>query len=152
MTAARRLARDHGDFSALRECIPYAGFLGIDASLTDGQPLFRLPFHADLIGNPVLPALHGGVIAGFTESAAQLHLLLVLDERRIPKSINFSIDYLRPGNPADCFARCEVTRQGSRVTQVQIRCWQLEPVRTPASVQPPRERNVALARAHFLLA
>ena len=28
-------------------------------------PLFRLPYQEKLIGNPHLPALHGGVIAGF---------------------------------------------------------------------------------------
>ena len=150
MAAARRMAREHGDFSALRGRIPYADFLGIDATVTDGQPVFRLPFRADLIGNPVLPAIHGGAIAGFMESAAQLHLLLTLDERRLPKSINFSVDYLRPSGPADCMARCEVTRQGSRVAQVQVRCWQLETQRHADA--PPRERNVALARAHFLLA
>lgn len=150
MAAARRMARESGDFSALRGRIPYADFLGIDATVMDGQPLFRLPFRADLIGNPLLPAIHGGVIAGFMEGAAQLHLLLTLDERRIPKSINFSIDYLRSGNPVDCMARCEVTRQGSRVAQVQIRCWQLETQRSADA--PTRERNVALARAHFLLA
>lgn len=150
LAAARRLARDRGDFSALSAGIPYAAFLGVDASLAGEQPRFRLPFRPDLVGNPALPALHGGVIAGFMESAAQLHLLLILDERRLPKSINFSIDYLRPGNAADCFADCEVMRQGLRVAQVQIRCWQWEAGRS--SEAPARQRDVALARAHFLLA
>jgi uncharacterized protein (TIGR00369 family) len=145
LDAARRAARERGDFSQLRERIPYAAFLGVDVSMDNGNLHFRLPFRETLIGNTVLPALHGGVVAGFMENAALLHLLLMLDERRVPKSIDFSIDYLRSANALDTFAACEVARQGRRVAQVQIRCWQVE------EGHPGRERAVALARAHFLL-
>jgi uncharacterized protein (TIGR00369 family) len=149
LAAARRLARERGDFSGLRARIPFADFLGIEAESSGARWRFRLPFRADLVGNTSLPAIHGGVIASFMESAAQLQLLISLDERRLPKSINFSIDYLRSGNPADCFVECEVMRQGRRVAQVQIRCWQPEAGR---SVPAAQQREVALARAHFLLA
>ena len=141
---ARRAARERGDFSLLRERVPYASFLGVQAVLESGAPRFRLPFRPSLIGNTVLPALHGGVVAGFMENAALLHLLMLLDERRVPKSIDFSIDYLRSANASDLHAACEVARQGRRVAQVQIRCWQDE-------TAPGRTREVALARAHFLL-
>jgi uncharacterized protein (TIGR00369 family) len=100
-----------------------------------------LPFRPGLVGNPVLQAVHGGVIAGFLESAALMHLLLLLDEQRIPKSIDFSIDYLRSTHPEDSYACCAVERLGRRVAQVQIRCWQGDAA-----------KPVALARAHFLLA
>jgi uncharacterized protein (TIGR00369 family) len=142
--AARRAARERGDLSLLCARVPYAAFLGIEAVLEGGAPRFRLPYRPSLIGNTALPALHGGVVAGLMENAALLHLLLVLDERRVPKSIDFSIDYLRSAAAADLHAACEVARQGRRVAQVQIRCWQDE-------AAPGRTREVALARAHFLL-
>ncbi|HUS24644.1 MAG TPA: PaaI family thioesterase [Candidatus Binatia bacterium] len=142
--AARRAAREQGDFEPLRARIPYAGFLGVQIELRADEPLFRLPFRKSLIGNQVLPALHGGVVAGFMENAAMLHLLLVLDESRVPKSIDFSLDYLRSAAAIETFAACDVARLGRRVAHVQIRCWQLE--------KDGRERDVALARAHFLLA
>lgn len=142
---ARRAAREQADFSLLRERVPYAAFLDVQVTLTDGVPAFRLPFRQSLIGNQVLPALHGGAVAGFMENAALLHLLLLLDETRVPKSIDFSIDYLRSANAVDSFASCEVARLGRRVAQVQIRCWQDE------KGHPARTREVALARAHFLL-
>lgn len=125
--------------------MPYSAFLDVQVVIKDGVPCCRLPFRKSLIGNAVLPALHGGVVAGFMENAALLHLLLLLDERKVPKSIDFSIDYLRSANAADTWARCEVARQGRRVAQVQVRCWQEEPG------HPGRTRDVALARAHFLL-
>ncbi len=83
-----------------------------------------MPYQEKLIGNPRLPAIHGGVIAGFAESAAMLHLIQTLRGNKLPKSIDFSIDYLRAGRPEETFASCEVVRLGSRVAMVQVRCWQ----------------------------
>jgi len=120
--------------------IPYVDYLGIRAASATEPPLFRLPYQDKLIGNPYLPALHGGVIAGFAETAATLHLIRTLRGTRFPKSIDFSIDYLRSGRPAESFAACEVVRVGSRVALVQVRCWQKSP-----------DVPIAVARGHFLL-
>ncbi len=120
--------------------IPYVDYLGIRAAGADAAPLFRLPYQDKLIGNPQLPALHGGVIAGFAETAATLHLIRTLRGAKFPKSIDFSIDYLRSGRPVECFAACEVVRVGSRVALVQVRCWQQGP-----------DKPIAVARGHFLL-
>ena len=106
-----------------------------------GEPtLFRMPFQEHLIGNPFLPALHGGVVAGFAETAATLHLILHLKGAKFPKSIDFSIDYLRSGRPQETFASSEIIRVGSRVALVQTRCWQKRP-----------EEPIVVTRAHFLL-
>jgi len=145
LAEARRAVKERGDFTLLRERVPYSAFLDVQVALQDGVPRCRLPFRPSLIGNTALPALHGGVVAGFMENAALLHLLLLLEESKVPKGIDFSIDYLRSANAADLHAQCDVTRQGRRVAQVQIRCWQDEPG------HPGRTREVALARAHFLL-
>jgi uncharacterized protein (TIGR00369 family) len=145
LAAARRAARERADFSLLRERVPYSAFLDVQVTLANGMPRFRLPFRKSLVGNAALPALHGGAVAGFMENAALLHLLLILDENKVPKSIDFSIDYLRSANAIDTHAACEVARQGRRVAQVQIRCWQDE------AGHPGRTRDVALGRAHFLL-
>ena len=145
LAEARRAARERGDFTLLRRRVPYSAFLDVQVTLENGVPRSRLPFRQSLIGNVALPALHGGVVAGFMENAALLHLLLLLDESKVPKSIDFSIDYLRSAHATDAWAQCEVARQGRRVAQVQVRCWQDEPG------HPGRTREIALARAHFLL-
>jgi uncharacterized protein (TIGR00369 family) len=120
--------------------IPYVDYLGIRAAGPEADALFRLPFQDKLIGNPHLPALHGGVIAGFAETAATLHLIRTLRGAKFPKSIDFSIDYLRSGRPVESHAGCEVVRIGSRVALVQVRVWQKSP-----------EQPIAVARGHFLL-
>ena len=121
--------------------IPYVEYLGMRQAIDGDPPLFRLPFQDKLIGNPRLPALHGGVIAGFAETAATLHLMGLLGGSKSVKSIDFSIDYLRAGRPLESFASCEVVRMGSRVALVQVRCWQSSP-----------DYPIAVARGHFLLA
>ena len=134
------------EFVAMRERIPYAAFLGMELVAERDAFRFRLPFRSDLIGDSSLPAIHGGVIAGFMEASAQLQMLLTLSDRRLPKNIDFSLDYLRSGNAADCYCDCDVTRQGRRVAQVQLRCWQHE------RGDPARTRAIAVGRTHFLLA
>ncbi|WP_028079177.1 PaaI family thioesterase [Solimonas soli] len=137
---ARRSAREHGDYRPLVALIPYARFLGMRAETHEGRLRLRLPFRTALVGNPNLPAWHGGVTAAFMENTALLHLLLQLDEHRVPKSIDFAIDYLLSGRPQDLYADCSISRLGSRVAQTQIRCWQSDPA-----------KPIAVARAHFLL-
>jgi len=124
--------------------MPYADYLGLhQATGDDGQALVLMPHQDKLIGNPFLPALHGGVLAGLAESAALLHLLQHTQGQRLPKGIDFAIDYLRAAGPEDCYASCELVRVGARVALVQVRVWQ--PYKGPA--QP-----VAVARGHYLLA
>lgn len=121
--------------------IPYAVYLGMTADLHEQDVVFHLPFRDQLVGNRYLPALHGGVVAGFMENAALLHLMHMEPEHvGIPKTIDFSIDYLRSAGPRASYASCVITRLGRRVAQVQINCWQEKP-----------EVPVALARAHMLL-
>jgi len=120
--------------------IPYVAYLGIRIAPHPEHPVFRMPFHPRLIGNPKLPALHGGVVAGFAETAGLLQLMQSLQGVKQPKVIDFSIDYLRSGRPEECFAQCDVVRLGGRVALVTVRIWQRSP-----------ELPIAVARGHFLL-
>lgn len=144
--AAHLRAAAAGDLDALVACIPYAVYLGIDVvGVEPGDDAarerrYRMPFRDDLIGNPRLPALHGGTVAGFLELAMQLEVLISQDQQRIPYSVDFAIDYWRAAGPHDCFASCRLIRSGRRIAQVQAECWQHE-----------RDRPVAFARADFLL-
>ena len=59
-----------------------------------------LPFRDDLVGNAALPALHGGVVGAFLELTALVQAIELTDSDRVPKPINFSVDYLRSVGPA----------------------------------------------------
>jgi acyl-coenzyme A thioesterase PaaI-like protein len=58
----------------------------------------------------------------------------------LPKTITFTVDYLRSGAPIDTHARGIVTRHGRRVANVRVEAW-----------QDDRTRPIASAHAHFLV-
>lgn len=133
-------ARVSGEYQGLADAIPYAQLIGVKVETLGDDLVFRLPMNAHNIGNPMLPAIHGGVIGGFMEMAASLQLLIRAEPLAMPKMIDFSLDYLRAGRHRDTFAECQVWRQGARVANVAITAW-----------QSGRDNPIATARAHFLL-
>jgi acyl-coenzyme A thioesterase PaaI-like protein len=133
-----REAQEKNDFEAFLSLIPYAQLIGLECLRLGDDLVFKLPANPDNIGNPILPAIHGGVIAGFMEHAAILHLLMFMGIPHLPKIIDFSIDYLRAGHYRDTYCQCRVWRQGRRVANVAITAW-----------QTTQAEPIATARAHF---
>jgi len=132
--------RETGDFSRLLESVPYARFIGLECERFGDDLIFRLPKKAENLGNPILPAIHGGVIGGFMELSAAIYLMMSQDSLRMPRIVDFSLDYLRAGLNRETYAECRLTRQGNRVANVMISAW-----------QKSRSQPIATARAHFLL-
>lgn len=133
--------RANKEFDKAISMIPYARFLGVQFEEdAQGALLFRLPFQQKNIGNTMLPALHGGVIAGFMENAAVISLMWRLDSSSMPKIIDFNIDYILSGRAQETFARCEIVKLGKRIANVQITAWQDDP-----------SKAIAVARSHFKL-
>ncbi len=124
------------------EIMPYAAFIGLRMGYEEEkqQLLFHLPFREMLIGNTMLPALHGGLIGGFMECAAALFLQYHGALENLPKMVDFSLDYLRSGKPVDTYAGCILTRPGSRIANLAVKAWQQD------AAQP-----IAVGRAHFLM-
>lgn len=115
------------------EQIPYARRMGIEAVLEDGEVVARLRFREELIGNQRLSAIHGGVVGAFLEMAATAALVYRLGSDRIPKPINFNVNYLRTAGPADSAATTEVVKLGRRIAHVRVVGWQDDPKRPFAS-------------------
>lgn len=135
-----RYTRETGDFSRILESIPYATFIGLACDRFGDDLIFRLPKKDANLGNPILPAIHGGVIGGFMELSAAIYLMMSQDSLRMPRIVDFSLDYLRAGLNCETYAECRLTRQGNRVANVMITAW-----------QKSRSEPIATARAHFLL-
>ena len=127
-------------YQSLVDRVPYANFLGIEITARGEELTFVLPQRDTNLGNPTLPALHGGAVAGFMEQAAIIFLLLEMGEPRVPKTIDFTIDYLRAGLPRDAYARARVNRSGRRYASVHVEGW-----------QDNRARPFAQATGHFLM-
>ncbi len=125
----------------LVESIPYARLLGMDVVRGDDGLECVLPFHADLIGNTRLPAIHGGVIGSFLEMTALFRLIDESGLDAVPKPISFTIDYLRSAGPRETRARAEIFKLGRRISHVRVIAW-----------QDARDRPVAAANGKFLMA
>ena len=119
---------------------PYLRFLGLGFEMVDGEVLASLPFSPHLVGNVQLPALHGGVLAAFLETAARAGLLALPDVTKVPVASNVTVDYLRSGRPVLTYAKARLVKVGRRVSNVHVEAWQ-EDVTRP----------VAALRGHFLM-
>ena len=135
-----KACKESNDYTPLIESIPYAKLLGISAYQAGEELIFKLAQQESNIGNPTLPAIHGGVLAGFMEHAASIYLMVKLDQPVLPKIIDFSIDYLRAGHYRDTFCECRLARQGRRVANVGITTW-----------QTAKSEVITSARAQFLM-
>jgi len=60
--------------AALVGGVPYIRFLGIEFDRRGDELTALMPFDDKLIGNPLLPALHGGATAAFLETTAIIGL------------------------------------------------------------------------------
>lgn len=114
------------DVSALIEHIPYATFLGIERlpEQDTDKYVFKMPAKKALVGNPTLPAIHGGALGGFMETSAMLHLMIKMEERSMPKVVDFSLDFIRTGKMLDTFVRCKIIRFGRKLVNLSVEAWQ----------------------------
>ena len=131
---------DIGQLKTLFDMVPYAKFLGVQLEMKGDELTAILPYKDSLIGNPLLPALHGGGVGAMMELAAIAQLLLTQGTGKIPKTIDISIDYLRSGRPVETYARAQVTKLGRRIANVRVEAWQYD-----------RADPIAALHGHFLL-
>ncbi len=140
------------------DAVPYARYLGVTFDRRGDELTAMLAYSEKLIGNPFLPALHGGAIGAFLEIAATVELAWGQVWERMegggagaaaieagafppwPKTIDFTVDYLRSGLPRDAYARARVNRSGRRYASVHVEAW-----------QDNRARPFAQATGHFLM-
>lgn len=127
--------------TAVLDTIPYARLLGLRTVVEGNELTVTMPFADSLIGNPLLPALHGGSTAAMLELTATAQVAMSLPGPRLPKPINVSVAYLRSGRPRDVHARARIGKAGRRVAWVTAEAW-----------QDSLDQPIATLTAHFLLA
>jgi acyl-coenzyme A thioesterase PaaI-like protein len=150
--------RRDGALKALVESIPYIKFMNVSFDRRGDELTAVMAFDPKIIGNPVLPAIHGGATASFLEMACLIELawqrvwgaleeggadiaaVQVAGYLRLPKTIDFTVDYLRSGLSRDCYARARVNRSGRRYASVHVEAW-----------QDNRSKLYAQATGHFLM-
>ncbi len=135
LIARARAAGETIDPDALVQAIPYCRHMGVIARLEQGRLTLELPFASHLIGNPILPALHGGVIGSLLETAAIAQVIYEVRTSSLPKPVDITIDYLRSGRARTSFARAHIAKQGRRVVNVHAEMWQEDEARPIAALR-----------------
>jgi len=116
---------------------PFARCLGIRVE-KDGTLV--MPFSPKLIGNPSLPALHGGMTGALLETTAIIGVTRELGASTQAKPIGLTVNYLRSGRPLDTYANVSIVKQGLRIVAFEARAW-----------QDDIEKPIATAFGHFML-
>jgi uncharacterized protein (TIGR00369 family) len=128
------------DPESLLAAIPYCRHLGIRAQRRGDELLLVMPFEQKLVGNVILPALHGGVIGSLLETAAIVQAALEMQGSKLPKPVDITVDYLRSARAVESFARARIAKLGRRVINVHAEMWQED-----------EAKPVAALRGHFLV-
>ena len=154
----RREQEREAVLGALASSVPYNQFIGVQFDRLGDELTGRLPFQKSLIGNPFLPAIHGGVTGAFLEITAIMQLAwdrawTIMEDGGdaaealsngtfppVPKTIDITIDYMRPGRPRETYSRASVQKAGRRVTNVHVEAW-----------QDARSKPIAMLRGNFLM-
>src|SRR3954471_19651051 len=116
---------------------PFARWLGI-RDHEDGTLV--MPFSPRIIGNPILPAIHGGITGAFLETTAIVGVARELGAAATPKPIGLTVNYLRSGRALDSYASVSIVKQGLRIVAFEAQAW-----------QDDRSKPIASAFGHFML-
>lgn len=99
---------------------PFHAWLQVVATdAAPGRATLKLPPNPEFVGNPFIPAVHGGILAALIDLAGGAALFV---ELRFPTpTIDMRVDYLRPAIAGKAlFAEAKVKLLGSTVAFVDI--------------------------------
>ncbi len=106
--------------------IPLHVWLGFRVEeLEPGRCLVRVPFRPEMVGDPIRPALHGGVATALADAAGGLAVFTKLGPQDRTSTVDLRMDFLRPGRPdEDLWCTAQVLRLGNRVAVADCEVWQ----------------------------
>ncbi len=107
------------------ETIPFNKVLGLRIGhIRRGDVSLVMPFKPELIGNPMVPALHGGTLSALSDAAGGAAVFSALPLGDSVSTIDLRIDFLRPAAPVESVAEARIVRLGGRVGVARVRVWQ----------------------------
>ncbi len=104
--------------------IPFNRVLGIQVlELGEGRAVLAVDYRPDLVGDPLRPALHGGVISALLDTCGGAAVWTTIGENDRISTIDLRVDYLRPAPLERILAVAEVIRVGNRVGVASIKAF-----------------------------
>lgn len=105
--------------AVIEEHIPFNRLLGVRVTLLGrGVARLEVPFREDLIGDPVRPAVHGGVLSALLDACGGAAVMTLMTPADRISTIDLRVDYLLPGAMKPLVCQSTVVRLGNRVASV----------------------------------
>jgi len=108
-------------YLSLTDCLaisPFARFLNIQPRIDADCVVLKLCFAEHHIGNPMIRALHGGIVASLCELSPS-SLLAFTRATSMPRTLSQNISYLRSTIAADCYAQALVERSSASADELR---------------------------------
>jgi len=138
MSRAFDFLLDEKNTNELVSSIPYADYIGMKIQQNiNGEIIFVLPFQEKHVGNPMIRAIHGGVLASFMECSATMMVIGTVSHDHLPKCVNQTTEYLKSAKDVDTYARVKVNKAGRRIVAASVSCWQQDE-NTPVAISHSR--------------
>jgi len=99
-----------------------------------------MPFAEHHIGNEMIRAIHGGVMASFLECSASAVFSQMMASSGLPRVLNSDVAFLRSTSDRDTYADFKLLRHGRRLATLEVNAW-----------QDDVNRPVATGRFNFLV-
>lgn len=113
-----------GKLARLFESTPFIQFMGMSfKSVEAGRVEIQIPFKEELIGNPQLQVLHGGVISSLLDTCGGAAVWSQLGKGDRVSTVDLRVDFLRPGRPETLIGVGKVIRLGNRVGVAEVRAF-----------------------------
>ena len=111
---------------AFADAVPHNRALGIEiVEVGTGMARYRLPYRAELAGNPETGVLHGGVITALLDACCGSAAFNALPEPQPIATLDLRIDYLGPAAPhEDVFALSHCYKLTKNIAFVRATAYQ----------------------------
>lgn len=131
---------DAAEVQQILDAVPFVRTLGVRVSMVDDRLTVCLPYAPHIVGNPKVPALHGGALASLLQITATAELIRVTAARKPPRMFSQTIEYLAGAGMLDTVATATVVSRSRRYANVRVEA------RQGTSTRP-----AAVATVQFLL-
>ncbi|MFC1706036.1 hotdog fold thioesterase [Planctomycetota bacterium] len=104
--------------------IPFNRYLGMSVlDIEPGLARLQLPFRDEFVGNPEIPALHGGVVSTLLDTVGGAAVWSGVEAHDRVSTVDLRVDFLRPGRSELLVGQGRVVRLGNRVGVVELRAY-----------------------------
>jgi uncharacterized protein (TIGR00369 family) len=127
-----------GDLATrMSQGVPQAAALGLEfVSMQDGVGILRVPWRADLVGDPDTEVIAGGVVTSLLDHVCGLAVQAGRSNPTPTATLDLRIDYLRPAKPrAGVTARAQCYKYTHTIAFVRASAYDDDPDDPVATVQ-----------------